>query len=273
MIPGVDFAGTVEVSTDSRFKPGDRVLLNGFGVGESHWGGLSQRACVKADWLIPLPETLSAEQAMALGTAGYTAMLCVIALERHGVSPDRGDIIVTGAGGGVGGVAILVLHHLGYRVVASTGRPQEADYLRRLGADEIIDRAELSAPGKPLAKARWAGAVDSLGSHTLANICASMKDNGVVTACGLAQGLDFPATVAPFILRGVTLVGINSVNRPIADRLEAWGRLAREIDLAELDRMSQTISLAEAIDAARDLLAGKVRGRLVISIPTMQAMA
>ncbi|WP_020175139.1 MDR family oxidoreductase [Methyloferula stellata] len=273
MVPGIDFAGTVETSADPRFNPGDRVLLNGFGVGESHWGGLSQRARVKADWLIPVPETLSTMHAMALGTAGYTAMLSVIALEHHGLSPDKGDIVVTGASGGVGGVAILILHRLGYRVVASTGRVQEADYLRGLGADEVIDRAELAAPGKPLAKARWAGAIDSLGSHTLANACAAMKDNGVVAACGLAQGMDFPASVAPFILRGVTLVGINSVYRSRADRQEAWDRLARQIDFAALDRMSQTIPLADAIDAARDLLDGEVRGRLVISMPNTQTMA
>ena len=270
MIPGIDFAGTVAASDDPRFKAGDRVLLNGFGVGESHWGGLSERARVKADWLIPLPARLSTAQAMALGTAGYTAMLCVMALERHGIAPDKGDIIVTGASGGVGGVAIQILHRLGYRVVASTGRPQQADYLRQLGADEIIDRAELATPGKPLAKPRWAGAVDSVGSHTLANLCAAMKDDGVVTACGLAQGLDFPASVAPFILRGVTLVGINSVYRSIADRTEAWDRLAQLIDFDRLDVMTQTISLADAIDAARDLLDGKIRGRLVVDVPTQR---
>lgn len=266
LVPGVDFAGVVEDSRDARFKPGDSVLLNGFGVGESHWGGLAGRARVSADWLIRLPEGLSAARAMALGTAGYTAMLCVMALERQGVAPGAGEIIVTGAGGGVGGIAIQILDRLGYRVVASTGRPQEADYLRELGADEIIDRATLSAPGKPLAKARWAGAVDSLGSHTLANVCASMKENGVVAACGLAQGMDFPATVAPFILRGVTLVGINSVYRSIADRVEAWSRLAREIDVAKLDAMTTTIGLKDAIAAADDLIDGKIRGRIVVAI-------
>ncbi|MHB8884872.1 MAG: acrylyl-CoA reductase (NADPH) [Methylovirgula sp.] len=266
MIPGIDFAGTVATSADPRFKTGDRVLLNGFGVGESHWGGLSERARVKADWLIPMPAGLSTAQAMALGTAGYTAMLCVIALERHGIVPARGDIIVTGANGGVGGVAIHILHRLGYRVIASTGRPQEADYLHQLGADEIIDRAELSAPGKPLAKPRWAGAVDSVGSHTLANLCAAMKDDGVVTACGLAQGLDFPASVAPFILRGITLVGINCVYRPIADRIEAWDRLAQVIDFERLATMTRTISLGEVVAGANDLLDGKVRGRLVVDV-------
>ncbi|ACK49584.1 quinone oxidoreductase, YhdH/YhfP family [Methylocella silvestris BL2] len=266
LVPGVDFTGVVEDSRDARFKAGDSVLLNGFGVGESHWGGLAGRARVSADWLIRLPERLSAARAMALGTAGYTAMLCVMALERQGVAPGAGEIIVTGAGGGVGGVAIQILDRLGYRVVASTGRPQEADYLRELGADEIIDRATLSAPGKPLAKARWAGAVDSLGSHTLANVCAAMKENGVVAACGLAQGMDFPATVAPFILRGVTLVGINSVYRSIADRVEAWDRLAREIDVTKLDAMTTTIGLKDAIAAAGDLIDGKIRGRIVVAI-------
>jgi acrylyl-CoA reductase (NADPH) len=265
-VPGIDLVGTVEQSNDPRFVVGDAVLLNGFGIGEVHWGGLAQRARVQGDWLIPLPANLSAAHAMALGTAGYTAMLCVMALERQGVTPDQGEIIVTGANGGVGGVAIQILHGLGYRVVASTGRPQEADYLRELGADEIIDRATLSGPGKPLVKARWAGAVDSVGSHTLANVCAATKDNGVVTACGLAQGMDFPASVAPFILRGVTLVGINSVYRSIADRTEAWGRLAREIDPAKLDRMTTTIGLADVVGAAHDLIDGKIRGRLVVAM-------
>jgi len=266
MIPGIDFAGIVTASRHPRFSVGDAVLLNGFGVGEGHWGGLAERARVNGDWLIPLPHGMSAARAMALGTAGYTAMLCVIALERHGVVPDRGPIIVTGAGGGVGGVAIQILHRLGYRVTASTGRPSESDYLRGLGANEIIDRALLSAPAKPLSKARWAGAVDSVGSHTLANVCAAMHDDGVVTACGLAQGMDFPGSVAPFILRGVTLVGINSVYRPLADREQAWSRLTREIDFATLDRMTTTIGLAEAIPAAMALIEGKIRGRLVVAL-------
>ncbi|MGO4684018.1 acrylyl-CoA reductase (NADPH) [Hyphomicrobium sp. 2TAF46] len=264
MVPGVDFAGVVEESSNARFKAGDAVLLNGFGVGESHWGGLSQYARVTGDWLIPLPEGLSPARAMALGTAGYTAMLCVMALERQGVTPDKGEVIVTGAGGGVGGVAVLLLSRLGFDVAASTGRVEEAEYLKGLGAKTIIDRKTLSEPGRPLQSARWAGAVDSVGSHTLANVCASMKDDGVVTACGLAQGLDFRTTVAPFILRGVTLVGINSVYRSITDRMTAWERLAREIDFGKLDGMTRIIPLDQAIAAAGDLLAGKVRGRLVV---------
>ena len=266
MVPGVDFAGVVEESTDPRFMAGDAVVLNGFGVGEGHWGGLAEYARVKGDWLIPLPEGMSAARAMALGTAGYTAMLCVMALEKQGVTPGKGEIIVTGAGGGVGGVAVLLLSHLGYDVAASTGRPEEADYLKGLGAKAIIERKELSAAGRPLQKARWAGAVDSVGSHTLANVCAQMQDDGVVTACGLAQGLDFPASVAPFILRGVILVGINSVYRPLTDRVEAWGRLVREIDFGKLDGMTRTIPLSQAIDAARDLIDGKIRGRLVVDV-------
>jgi acrylyl-CoA reductase (NADPH) len=266
MIPGIDLAGVVSASSNPRFKTGDRVVLNGFGIGETHWGGLAERARVKGEWLIHLPEGMSAAHAMALGTAGYTAMLCVMALQRQGLTPDKGSVIVTGAGGGVGGVAIQILHRAGYRVIASTGRPQEAAYLRDLGADEIIDRAELAKPGKPLAKARWAGAVDSVGSHTLANVCAATRDDGVVTACGLAQGMDFPGTVAPFILRGVMLIGINSVHRSLADREAAWGRLAREIDVAKLDLMTRTIPLAEAIPAAAALIDGKIRGRLLVTM-------
>lgn len=266
MVPGVDFSGVVEESSNARFKAGDAVILNGFGVGEGHWGGLAEYARVKGDWLIPLPGGMTARHAMALGTAGYTAMLCVMALEKQGVTPDKGEILVTGAGGGVGGVGLLILSHLGYEVAASTGRPEEAEYLKGLGAKTIIPRDELSTPGRPLQKARWAGAIDGVGSHTLANVCAQMQDNGVVTACGLAQGMDFRTTVAPFILRGVILVGINSVYRPLADRIEAWRRLAEEIDFAKLDGMTRAIALADAIDAARDLIGGKIRGRLIVDV-------
>jgi acrylyl-CoA reductase (NADPH) len=263
---GIDFAGVVEASSDVRFKPGDRVLLNGWGVGETHSGGLAQKARVKADWLLPIPAALSARQVMAIGTAGYTAMLCVLALEKHGLSPDSGDILVTGASGGVGSVAVALLARLGYRVVASTGRLQESDYLKSLGAADVISRDELSAPGKPLAKERWAGVVDSVGSHTLANACAGTRYGGAVAACGLAQGMDFPGSVAPFILRGVTLYGIDSVMAPLARRQEAWARLAGDLDLAKLDAITREIGLADALQAGADILAGKVRGRLVVNV-------
>ena len=266
LVAGIDFAGTVEASSHPAWKAGDRVVLNGWGVGETHSGGLAQRARVRGDWLVALPAGLSTRQAMAIGTAGYTAMLCVMALQGHGLKPDSGDILVTGANGGVGGVAIALLGKLGYRVVASTGRTSEADALRALGAAEVIDRAELSSPGKPLAKERWAGVVDSVGSHTLANACAGTKYRGAVAACGLAQGMDFPASVAPFILRGVTLYGIDSVMAPKALREQAWARLAQDLDLARLDRLVHEIPLAGAIAAAADLLAGKVRGRLVVNV-------
>ncbi len=266
MVAGIDGAGTVTASSHGMFKAGDKVILNGWGVGETHWGCLAQQARLKGDWLVPLPAQFTSRQAMAIGTAGYTAMLCVIALERHGITPDKGEVIVTGAAGGVGSVAVAVLAKLGYRVVASTGRTGEADYLKALGAVEVIDRTTLSAPGRPLAKERWAGAIDTVGSHTLANVCAMMRYKGVVTACGLAQGLDFPATVAPFILRGVTLVGIESVMATRADRVDAWSRLARDLDPAKLDAMAREITLAQAISAAADLLAGKVRGRLVVDV-------
>jgi acrylyl-CoA reductase (NADPH) len=266
LVPGIDGAGVVEESSSPRFKPGDRVVLNGWGVGESHWGCLAQRARLAGDWLITLPDALTARQAMAIGTAGYTAMLCVLALERHGVRPGDGDVLVTGAAGGVGGVAVAVLAKLGYCVVASTGRLNETDYLQSLGAAEVIDRATLSQPGRPLGKERWAGAVDTVGSHTLANVCAGMRYNGVVTACGLAQGMDFPATVAPFILRGVTLVGVDSVMAARSRREEAWRRLARDLDAAKLDLMTREITLKEAIAAAPDVLDGKVRGRLVVDV-------
>lgn len=266
MTPGIDFAGTVEESSSPDFKVGDKVLLNGWGVGEAHPGGLAQRARVKADWLIPLPEAFSAQQAMGLGTAGYTAMLCVQALEQQGVTPDMGDIIVTGAAGGVGSVAIYLLSQRGYRVVASTGRPEDAEYLKDLGAAEIIDRNELSEKGRPLGKERWAGAVDAVGSHTLANICASTKYGGVVTACGLAQGMDFPATVAPFILRGVSLIGIDSVQCPRDRRQAAWDALAKEWDVKKLDSVTTVIGLGDAIEQAQRLLGGKVRGRIVVDV-------
>lgn len=266
MVPGIDLAGVVEASNHTRYKTGDRVLLNGWGVGETHWGGLAQKAQLKGDWLIPLPDQLSARQAMAIGTAGYTAMLCLMALERHGLSPERGEVLVTGANGGVGSFAIALLARLGYSVTASTGRPAEADYLKQLGASTIIDRSELSNPGRPLAAERWAAAIDSVGSHTLANVCASTRADGAVAACGLAQGMDFPATVAPFILRGVSLLGINSVTRPYEERVAAWQRLCSELDLAQLDDITREIALSEAIDAANDLLDGKVRGRVVVDV-------
>ncbi len=266
LVAGIDFAGTVEASSHPSWKAGDKVVLNGWGVGETHSGGLAQRARVKGDWLVALPESLSTRQAMAIGTAGYTAMLCVMALQGHGLKPDSGDILVTGANGGVGGVAISLLSKLGYRVIASTGRPQEADALKALGAAEIIARDELSAPGKPMGKERWAGVVDSVGSHTLANACAGTKYRGAVAACGLAQGMDFPASVAPFILRGVTLYGIDSVMAPKELRQQAWQRLGKDLDLAKLDGMVREIPLAAAIDAGAEILAGRVRGRLVVNV-------
>lgn len=266
MVPGIDLAGVVETSTDARWKAGDEVLINGFGIGENTWGGLAQRARVSADWLVAPPKGMSLKQTMELGTAGFTAMLSVMALEQHGITKDRGEVLVTGANGGVGGVAIMILRHLDYYVVASTGRTAEADYLKSLGADEVIDRKQLSEPGKPLGKARWMGAIDSVGSYTLANVCATMKEDGVVAACGLAQGMDFPATVAPFILRAVTLVGINSVNRTIPTRIEAWRRLGLQLDRTKLGKMTQTIKLGDVVGASHDLLAGKVRGRLVVEL-------
>ncbi|BCD88444.1 alcohol dehydrogenase [Pseudomonas solani] len=266
MVAGIDLAGTVEASDNPAFKAGDRVLLNGWGVGETHWGGLAQKARLNGDWLIPLPAGFTPRQAMAIGTAGYTAMLSVLALERNGVTPDKGPVLVTGANGGVGSFAIALLARLGYQVAASTGRPQEAEYLKHLGAAEIIDRASLSEPGRPLGKERWAGAVDSVGSHTLANVCAGIRYGGAVAACGLAQGMDFPASVAPFILRGVTLAGIDSVMRPRADRIEAWDRLVRDLDLALLDEITSEIGLGEAVLSASELLEGRVRGRVVVDV-------
>ena len=266
MVAGIDFAGTVEASSHPAWKPGDRVLLNGFGVGEGHTGGLAQRARVQGAWLVATPPSLSDRQAMALGTAGYTAMLCVMALQGHGLKPDSGDVLVTGANGGVGSVAVALLAAAGFRVVASTGRVDEADGLRALGAAEIIHRDELSQAGKPLAKERFAGVVDSVGSHTLANACAMTRYRGAVAACGLAQGMDFPASVAPFILRGITLYGIDSVQAPMALRQQAWARLAAELDFARFEAMVHDIGLTDAVAAAADLLAGKVRGRLVVDV-------
>lgn len=264
MVPGVDLAGTVQASSDPDFKPGDQVLLNGWGVGEGHWGGLAQLARLEGKWLIPLPNAFTASQAMAIGTAGYTAMLAVMALEKNGLTPDKGEVLVTGANGGVGSFSIAILAKLGYRVVASTGRLEESDYLKQLGATEIIDRATLSEPGRPLAKERWAGAIDSVGSHTLANICASTRYRGTVAACGLAQGMDFPASVAPFILRGVTLAGIDSVMRPRQDRIDAWARLAADLDQDKLALITHEIGLSEVIETAHRLMDGGVRGRVVV---------
>jgi acrylyl-CoA reductase (NADPH) len=266
MIPGIDFAGTVSESTNPAWQAGDKVVLNGWGVGETHCGGLAEVARVRGEWLVPLPAAFTTRQAMAIGTAGYTAMLCVLALERHGITPGDGEILVTGANGGVGSVAIALLAKLGYTVVASTGRVAEAEHLKTLGASVIIDRSELSAPGKPIGKERWAGVIDTVGSHTLANACATTKYRGAVAACGLAGGMDFPATVAPFILRGVTLYGIDSVMAPLAVRQEAWQRLGRDLGIASLNEITREIPLSEAIAVAGELLAGKVRGRVVVAV-------
>jgi acrylyl-CoA reductase (NADPH) len=266
MVPGIDFAGEVLESTAPEFKVGDAVLLNGWGVGEGHWGGLAQQARVKADWLIPLPKGFTAKQALAIGTAGYTAMLCVMALQKHGVKPADGEVLVTGAAGGVGSFAIALLSKLGFTVVASSGRPQEADYLKSLGAAEVIDRSSLSEPGKPLARERWSAVVDSVGSHTLANACAATKSEGAVAACGLAQGMDFPGSVAPFILRGVTLYGINSVTVPKAKRIAAYEQLSALVDLTTLEAISHEISLGEAIQYADALMKGNVRGRVIVDV-------
>jgi acrylyl-CoA reductase (NADPH) len=264
MVPGIDFAGIVDTSENTSYRKGAPVLLNGWGVGELHWGGLAQLARVKGEWLIPLPAAFTTRQAMAIGTAGYTAMLCVIALEHHGVTPESGEILVTGAAGGVGSVAVAVLAKLGYRVVAVTGRPAQSDFLKRLGAAEVLDRALFASPGKPLGKERWSGAIDVVGSHTLVNVCASMRYRGVVAACGLAGGLDFPATVAPFILRGVTLVGVESSMCPRADRLEAWGRLSQDLAVDKLEFITEEIGLSQVIDRATAVLEGRIRGRIVV---------
>ncbi len=266
MVPGVDLVGTVEQSTHSDYEVGDAVILNGWGVGETHWGGFAQKARLDGSWLVPLRGRFTPQQAMAIGTAGYTAMLCVLALERHGVTPEHGEILVTGAAGGVGSVATAVLTQLGFSVVAVSGRPEESDYIKSLGAVEVIDRAEFATPGKPLGKERWAGAVDVVGSQTLVNVCATTRYRGVVTACGLAGGMDFPATVAPFILRGVTLVGIDSVMCPRLERLEAWRRLARDLDISKLATISQEVGLTDVLPLAAQMLNGELRGRVVVDV-------
>jgi acrylyl-CoA reductase (NADPH) len=264
MVPGIDGAGTVIESRHAKWKAGDSVVHNGWGVGETRWGCLAERAVLGGDGLVRLPTAFTARQAMAIGTAGYTAMLCVLAIERLGAKPADGEVLVTGATGGVGSIAVAVLSRLGWRVVASTGKAQEADYLKSLGAAEVIDRALLTAAGKPLQKERWAAVVDTLGSHTLANACAQARYGGVVAACGLAQGMDFPSSVAPFILRGVTLAGIDSVMAPLAQREAAWQRLARDLDAERLESMTEEIALAQAIGRATDLMDGKIRGRIVV---------
>ena len=266
MVAGIDGAGTVSASSHPDWKAGDRFVHNGWGVGETHWGCLSEMARLKGDWLVKLPSAFTARQAMSIGTAGYTSMLCVLALEDHGVTPGSGEILVTGATGGVGSVAIALLGRLGYAVVAATGKASEEDYLKALGATSVIDRVSLSAPGKPFQKERWAGVVDAVGSHTLANALAQTRYGGVVAACGLAQGMDLATTVMPFILRGVTLAGVDSVMAPLARRRRAWDRLARDLDLAKLESMVEEVSLAAAVGKAHELMDGKVRGRVVVRV-------
>ncbi len=266
MVPGIDLAGEVIESSSDMFKAGDQVLLNGYGVGEVHWGGYAERARLNSDWLIPLPEGLTPQQAMGVGTAGYTAMLCVMALERYGIKPDMGPILVTGANGGVGTVAIAILSKLGFDVTASTGRVNESDFLKELGASEIIDRAELSEPGRPLGKEIWAGAVDAVGSHTLANVLAQTKYGGAVAACGLAQGFDLPATVMPFILRGVALLGVDSVMASRELRMEAWSRIVSDLDLSKLEALTTEIGFDDLIETATNIVEGKVRGRVIVNI-------
>ena len=266
MVPGIDFVGVVEESSHANYQRGDRVILNGWGVGEKHWGGLSQLARVSGEWLVALPPGMEPMTAMALGTAGYTAMLCVMALQKMGVAPASGPVAVTGAAGGVGSVATMLLSRLGFEGHAVTGRTSEADYLKSIGAQTVVDRAELAAPGKPLQKERWAGAVDVVGSHVLANLCASTRYGGCVTACGLAAGMDLPSSVAPFILRGVTLAGIDSVMCPKPLREEAWRRLSAEIPRDTLASAVETIGLADAVQLAPALLEGKVRGRRVVDV-------
>ncbi|MEE9314308.1 MAG: MDR family oxidoreductase [Rhizobiaceae bacterium] len=266
MVPGIDFAGTVLESSHKNFVKGNAVILNGFGVGETHWGGYAEKARVDGDWLIKRPSGISAKQTMAIGTAGYTAMLCVMALERHGLTPQDGPVLVTGANGGVGSVAISLLSKLGFEVIASTGRPEEAGFLKSLGANEIIDRNELSEAGRPLGKERWAGAVDAVGSHTLANVLAQTKYGGAVAACGLAQGYDLPATVMPFILRGISLLGIDSVQAPLKMREEAWARLEKDLDMAKLESLTTEIGFDDLVQSASDIVEGKIRGRVVALI-------
>ena len=266
MVAGIDGAGTVLESSHPKWKAGDAFVHNGWGVGETHWGCLSQKARLKGDWLVRLPSAFSPRQAMAIGTAGYTAMLCVMALEERGVRPESGEILVTGASGGVGSVAIALLSHLGYKVVASTGKLQENGYLQTLGASELIDRQTLSAAGKPFQKERWAGVVDTVGSHTLANALAQTRYGGTVAACGLAQGMDLPTTVMPFILRNVALVGVDSVMAPLARRQQAWDRLARDLDPAKLEAMIEEVPLDQAIAKAQALMDGQVRGRVVVRL-------
>jgi acrylyl-CoA reductase (NADPH) len=266
MIPGIDLAGTVTVSSHPDFKPGDEVILNGWEAGVSHFGGYAQLARVNGDWLVKKPAALTAAETMAIGTAGYTAMLCVLALKRHGVKPTSGPVVVTGAAGGVGSIAVALLAKLGYQVIASTGRTSETDYLEGLGATEIIDRAELAGPAKPLGKERWAGGIDVAGSHTLANVLSMTRYGGTVAACGLAQGMDLATSVAPFILRGVTLAGIDSVMAPRPARIEAWDRLARDLDRSKLAAMTETRPIADVVALAPEVLAGKVRGRVVLEL-------
>ena len=266
MVAGIDGAGTVLESTHAGWKAGDKFVHNGWGLGEARWGLLAERARLQGDWLVKLPTAFTTRQAMAIGTAGYTAMLCVLALEKNGALPGDGDVLVTGATGGVGSVAVALLAKLGYTVVAATGKAAEATYLKQLGAARVIDRAELSVPGKPLQKERWAAVIDAVGSHTLANACAQTRYGGVVAACGLAQGADFPATVMPFILRGVTLAGIDSVMAPLPKRQQAWDRLALDLDPAKLEVMIEEVPLEQAIEKAQALMAGQVRGRVLIKI-------
>ena len=265
MVPGIDLAGTVTESSHADWNPGDKVVLNGWGVGEGHWGGLAQKARLKGDWLVPLPAAFSEKQAMAIGTAGYTAALCVEALVNHGIAPG-GEVLVTGATGGVGSVAIVLLKKAGFQVAALTGKMSEEAWLKSLGADTVIDRAEYAERGKPLQKERWAGVVDAAGSYTLANACAQTRYGGAIAACGLAQGADFPGTVMPFILRGVSLLGIDSVMAPRAVRMKAWERLARDLDAASLDAIGAEIGLGEAIEAAQRFMAGTVKGRYIVNV-------